>query len=57
MGVTTLMVPISVPISAGKVTRDNQIVTLTASAICVSCCKCWKTNDRPWIHGWSEWPG
>lgn len=28
-----------------KVTRDNQIVTLTASAICVSCCKkCWKNR-------------
>lgn len=28
-----------------KVTRDNQIVTLTASEICVSCCKkCWKNR-------------
>ena len=42
-----------------KVTRDNQIVTLTASprSAFPAARSAGKTDDRPWIHGWSEWPG
>ena len=41
-----------------KVTRDNQIVTLTASRDLrfLTARSAGKTDDRPWIHGWSEWP-
>ena len=42
-----------------KVTRDNQIVTLTASRDLRFLLQevLEKTDDRAWLHGWSEWPG
>lgn len=41
-----------------KVTRDNQIVTLTASGSAFPAARsAGKTDDRAWLHGWSEWPG
>lgn len=42
-----------------KVTRDNQIVTLTASRDLrfPAARSAGKTDDRAWLHGWSEWPG
>ena len=40
-----------------KVTRDNQIVTRLPRSAFPAARSAGKTNDRPWIHGWSEWPG